>query len=258
MQNRYVGDIGDYLKLGILRALLRGYRLAVAWWLFPTENHNRDGRHIGYLDRPDLWRHFDPSLFDTLRSIISSGRRSVRALETADILPGATFASEFISTGGAAARRQHTRRELLDAVQRKFEGADLLFLDPDNGLEPLGFRSTAHKSGKSIMISELHQLARPGRCLIVYHHHTRRAGGHHAEMQHWADRLRASEFATVDALRASPFSPRVYFLLNAPALIRQRAEQIAMDWQDCITWHPSLRDRSADPLSAPASRACPC
>ena len=60
MQNRYVGDIGDYLKLGILRALSPGYHLGVAWWLFPDEAHNRDGRHIGYLDRPDSWRHFDP------------------------------------------------------------------------------------------------------------------------------------------------------------------------------------------------------
>ena len=37
MQNRYVGDIGDYLKLGILRALSPGYHLGVAWWLFPDE-----------------------------------------------------------------------------------------------------------------------------------------------------------------------------------------------------------------------------
>jgi hypothetical protein len=60
MQNRYVGDIGNYLKLGILRALSPGHRLGVAWWLYPDESHNRDGRHIGYLQRSDRWRHFDP------------------------------------------------------------------------------------------------------------------------------------------------------------------------------------------------------
>jgi hypothetical protein len=118
------------------------------------------------------------------------------------------------------------------------ERADVLFLDPDNGLEPAGFRPTAAKSGKSIKISEIRQLAATGRCLIVYHHQSRRKGGHDAEMQHWANRLRASGFATVDVLRARPFSPRVYFLLDAPPLVRQRAKQIAMDWQDCITWHP--------------------
>jgi hypothetical protein len=217
MQNRYVGDIGDYLKLGILRALSPGYHLGVAWWLFPDEAHNRDGRYIGYLDRPDQWRHFDPDLFDTLRGIVSSGRRSVRELEAANILPGATFASEFVPAGGPPTQRGQARREWLEAVQRKFEGTDLLFLDPDNGLEPAGFHPTTAKSRKSIMISEVHQLARTGRCLIVYHHHTRRAGGHHAEMQHWADRLRASGFATVDALRARPFSRRVYFLLGRSA-----------------------------------------
>jgi hypothetical protein len=52
VQNRYVGDIGDYLKLGILRALSPGYHLGVAWWLFPDEGHNGDGRHISYLSRP--------------------------------------------------------------------------------------------------------------------------------------------------------------------------------------------------------------
>ena len=168
MQNRYVGDIGDYLKLGILRALSPGYHLGVAWWLFPDEAHNRNGRHIGYLSHPDQWRHFDPELFDTLREIVSSGRTSVRELEAADILPGATFASEFIPTGGAKTRGQQARREWPEAVRRKLERSDLLFLDPDNGLEPAGFHPTAAKSGKSIMISEIHQFARSGRCLIVY------------------------------------------------------------------------------------------
>ena len=243
MQGRYVGDIGHYLKLSILRALSPGYHLGVAWWLFPDEAHNRDGRHIGYLDRPDVWRHFDPKLFDTLRGMVSSGQRSVGELEAANILPGATFASEFIPTGGGPiAQRLRARRDWLEEIRRKLGPTDLLFLDPDNGLEPDGFHPTAAKSDKSIMISELHQLARPGRCLIVYHHHIRRAGGHHAEMQHLADRLGASGFASVDALRARSFSPRVYFLLDAPALIRQRAEQIAVDWQDCITWHLGGRE----------------
>jgi hypothetical protein len=73
MQNRYVGDIGDYLKLGILRALSPGYRLGIAWWLYPDESHNRVGRHIGYLHRPALWRHYDQKLFVALAQIVSTG-----------------------------------------------------------------------------------------------------------------------------------------------------------------------------------------
>ena len=238
MQNRYVGDIGDYLKLGILRALSPGYHLGVAWWLFPDETHNEDGRHISYLSRPDQWRHFDPDLFDALRRIVSSGQRNVHALEMAGVLPAATFASEFIPTGAPVALRVQARSDWLDSVKRNLDAADLLFIDPDNGLEPTGYRPSAVKSGKSITLRELRSLVRPERPLIVYHHQSRRSGGHHVEMQYWADRLRASGFATVDALRARPFSPRLYFLLDALPLIRQRAEQIAVDWRGCVTWHP--------------------
>jgi hypothetical protein len=95
-----------------------------------------------------------------------------------------------------------------------------VFVDPDNGLEPAGFGHGSAKAGKSVTLDELRLLARPGRCLIVYHHHTRRAGGHHAEIEYWGNRLREAGFTTVDALRARPFSPGVFFLLDAPANVR--------------------------------------
>ena len=111
MQNRYVGDIGDYLKLGILRALPPGHRLGVAWWLYPDENHNRDGRHIGYLQQPVRWRRFDPELFNALTKIVASNRRDVCALEEANLLPDALFAGEMIPTNTLASQRGQVRHE---------------------------------------------------------------------------------------------------------------------------------------------------
>ena len=248
MQNRYVGDIGDYVKLAILRALSPGYRLGIAWWLFPDENHNRDGCHISYLNRPEVWWHFDPQLFDTLDEIVSAGQRYVRSLERANVLPGAIFASDVIPLDGPIPRRKQDWMEWLGNVQRVLEEADLVFVDPDNGLEPARYNHGSVKSGKSVRLSEVRALARSGRCLIIYHHHTRRKGGHHSEIEHWADRLRKGGFRTVDALRARPVSPRVFFLLDAPAEIRRRAEQIAADWKGLITWHP-------DPKESEHSRA---
>lgn len=69
MQNRYVADIGDYVKLAILRALAPGRRLGVVWWLFPNENHNADGGHRDYIKQRDRWKHFDPVLFEALSNI---------------------------------------------------------------------------------------------------------------------------------------------------------------------------------------------
>jgi hypothetical protein len=72
-RTRYAGDMGDYLKLSMLRDLSPGYRLGMAW-LFPDEAHNGDGRHVDCLNRFHQWRHFDPDLFDALRAIVASGQ----------------------------------------------------------------------------------------------------------------------------------------------------------------------------------------
>jgi len=81
MQNRYVGDVGDYVKLSILRGLSGERRIGIAWWLFPDESHNRDGRHLGYLDQDKQWRAYDPPLFDALLAIRKEKRRDIRSLE---------------------------------------------------------------------------------------------------------------------------------------------------------------------------------
>lgn len=241
-----VGDIGDYVKLGILRALAPGYRLGVAWWLYPDENHNEDGRHTGYLNHPERWRHLDPDLFDTIHRIVVSNQRHVGALETAGILPGAIFANEMIPISGLLRGRRLGRQQWFARVKQTVANADLVFLDPDNGLEPAGFRLASAKAEKSITVAELRDLSRPGRCLIVYHHQTRRPGGHHAEIGHWAGRVRNCGLAaTVDALRAKPSSPRVFFVLDAPDGVRHRAMQLAERWQGLISWHPDYGAGSA-------------
>ena len=61
--------------------------------------------------------------------------------------------------------------------------------------------------------------------------------------EHWADRLRGRGFSTVDAFRARPYSPRVFFLLDAPADVRQRAEYIGDCWNGMITWHPGTAEQ---------------
>ncbi len=49
MQNRYTGDIGDFGKLGLLRALrASGLSIGVNWYLVPDEGHNNDGKHTKY------------------------------------------------------------------------------------------------------------------------------------------------------------------------------------------------------------------
>ena len=49
MQDRYVGDIGDFVKYGLLRAIRGEKSLGVVWYLRPNDGPVGDGRHTAYL-----------------------------------------------------------------------------------------------------------------------------------------------------------------------------------------------------------------
>lgn len=110
MQNRYAGDIGDFAKLGLLRALSANLRLGFAWYLYPDEGHNEDGRHIAYLDEPMAWKGLDPELFASFGNIVRSGDRTVAAIERANLFDEATFHSALLFSETASAEKGHTDR----------------------------------------------------------------------------------------------------------------------------------------------------
>ncbi len=243
LQDRYAGDVGDFVKFALLRRLAEGRRVGVLWWLYPDEQHNADGKHVSYLTKPLLWRSRDPALFDALDELVTSGRRHVAALEAAQLLPGATYHRTPVPTIGTSAMRGVARGAWFDEARKAVTDCDLVFIDPDNGLETANFAPGGSRAGKSVSLAELQALRKPGRTLVVYHHQTRMAGGHAFELEHWGRRLGELGFE-VDALRASAFSARAFFLLDATTIIRDRAEALAREWGDQLTWHPALSHRS--------------
>ncbi len=73
MKNQYFGDINDFKKYGILRALSDGgkIKIGVCWMLTP-DNDKNEGKFISYIDKPNKWRKFDPALFDSLSYALKS------------------------------------------------------------------------------------------------------------------------------------------------------------------------------------------
>lgn len=111
MQNRYVGDIGDFGKYHLLKSLCmgdnneHGLSLGVVWYLVPDENHNDDGKHIRYLEQTNSnltrFRKGDPALYDSLSKIIKAGRRNVSLIRESKVLPENTvFYEEPLSFEG--------------------------------------------------------------------------------------------------------------------------------------------------------------
>ena len=112
MRDRYVGDIGDFAKYGLLRAIGKGKRLGVVWYLCADleVGNTGDGHHIAYLQRPDDWRHLDPDLFDTLKNLIDEKRRSVAEIAKSRLLGSADFADEPVEVTQIAVRERESWR----------------------------------------------------------------------------------------------------------------------------------------------------
>jgi hypothetical protein len=242
MQNRYVGDIGDYIKLSLLRSLSVGRALGVAWWLVPNEGHNSDGHHISYLSDEARWKSFDPFVFDKLREIMLRGDRSVTALQQSGVLPSeAIYFDIEVPCSARWQERADARKKWFAELGASLDSSRMVFLDPDNGIGPARFRVTGKNAVKSVSVDEILKLKRPGRVLVVYHHQTRMKGGHSNELHHFAKKLRQLDVTRVDALRAKAYSPRAFFIIDGDEMVRERAEAFAVRWRPHVSWHPNLQ-----------------
>ncbi len=233
MQDRYAGDVGDFVKLGLLRALSAGRRLGVAWYRFPDEDHNSDGRHISYLEQSDRYEPLDPPLFRHLRNVVKDTRSIASLLP---VLGGAMSSDESLDLASVAPRqRRDWRRAWFSRVMEHLSDCDLVFADPDNGVVDDGdWRKGSAKFGKQMPLAEVRGLAR-GRCAVIYHHNTRRPGGHDAEVDHW---LREIDMPGL-AVRATAYSPRTFFVLNPDDQMEERIRAFCETWRDLrVRLHP--------------------
>lgn len=227
MQNRYVGDIGDYAKYALLRAIGREHQLGVAWYLYPDEGHNADGKHTSYLDAPAQWRDLDPDLFDGLKSLVSQDQRCVDSIERAQLLPSGQFHSRVLSSDlRTYGERAAWRQQWFEHVLSDLGECNFVFADPDNGLcGDERFRAGRRKDWKRLPISEARALAE-GRTAVIYHHNSRWPGGHEAEIRHWMSELGEGTMA----LKWSAYGSRTFFVMNAPADMQGRLNAFAADW----------------------------
>jgi hypothetical protein len=252
MQDRYAGDVGDFLNFGLLRWLIGDgpLRLGVVWYLVPDESHNGDGKHIGYLDPSSVLggtlRPLDPDLYDRLSDIVVTGRRSVAALDGAGVLPVGTvthaapltFAG--LASGDRAARVDRRARWLADALAAT-QGADVVFVDPDNGLRRDDHATGAYRNRaeKHAYLSEIGSLLARGQSVVAYHHADRSAPVEvqaQRRMDEIADQLGATPLGAVRARRGST---RLFLVIpdaaHRPALSARLAALDESSWARELT-----------------------
>ena len=239
MQDRYTGDIGDFVKYGLLRAIRGRKRLGVAWYLHPDDGPDGNGQHVDYLRQDVRWRRLDSELFDCLKRMVDAGDRSVGAVQAAGVLGGTAFAAEPLDIGRVPVRdRERWRREWFERVRSRLSDCDIVFADPDNGLFPDDrFRPTHRESAKRMRLAEATALA-AGRAAVIYHHNTRRQGGHAQEIRWWMDQLPGC----TSAFYWRRWSNRTFFIVNADDEIECGLQRFVQRWGD----HGQLLRREGD------------
>ncbi|MCH8270536.1 MAG: hypothetical protein IH985_04910 [Planctomycetes bacterium] len=194
MQDRYVGDVGDFGKYGLLRALSatgksrRTLTLGIVWYLAPEEDHNDDGKHTSYVrhhsaENLHVYRSCDPDLYDGIWGIFERDKRSVASVQDSELLPeGTEFHDERLSFDGMHAYgpqareiRLAYRAAWLSRGLDRTRGCTLVFFDPDNGLE---VKVGAHtkKGPKYTYYDELVPFYERGQSLVIYQHIHRKRG----------------------------------------------------------------------------------
>lgn len=235
MQDRYAGDVGDFGKYGLLRALCRedmhGARLqlGVVWYFVRDETHNFDGKHVGYLDpsRESLYRACDPDLYARMRLLID-GVRSVQAIEQSGALPAGTayFSEPLLLDYETPAARPALREQWLRRAAEATSDADVVFLDPDNGLKVSSVGSSSNKAAKHVLMGDLDILVKPHQSLVAYHHLGRRK--HADEISFRLDTLKKQwPDRTPFGLRFRRGTSRAYLIAPSPdheEILRRRAQ----------------------------------
>lgn len=170
MKHQYFGDINDYRKYGLLRLLMltSDLQAGVCWMLTDNDGGN-EGNLRDYLTDRDGYRRYDPPLFDFLNGCAVRENdplvnRSVLKLHGEQILPRTTYFARGL------ADNLDDRDQYFAEVLREFRDRDLIFFDPDTGLENQQLARGNAGSSKYLYFSELVDTFRQEHSLLVYQH----------------------------------------------------------------------------------------
>lgn len=169
MKDQYVGDINDYRKYALLRALSSGgaNRIGVCWMLSPSDGRT-DGGKLAYLQQPERHRHIDPELFDILaHAAAEPDRRRLATIENSETIPSAVYHNDLLPD------ELVDRQAFMGRCAYEFRDVDLIFFDPDNGLEVSSLPKGRKNSSKYLYLDEVAAFYASGKSMLIYQHFPR-------------------------------------------------------------------------------------
>ena len=205
MKNQYFGDVNDYLKYSLLRAIAGGPTTPLLiCWMLTADDGKSDGSLTQYLTQPDRFRAVDPPLFDALLVALENGQRTVEIIERLDLIPGASYHSQVLTDSA------ESRTTYLEALWSLAPAHEAVFFDPDNGFAPASIPLGRRNSSKYLYWDEFAVAIEEGLSTIVYQHFPRVVRD-----DFLADVMaRMRDIAPAHSISAL-YSPRVAYLIAA-------------------------------------------
>ena len=135
--------------------------------LTPNDDTKQGGK-IGYLRRPRQNIHMiDPILFNTLHhQVIIEEKRCVSKAIEGNIIPSATYFEAPYITNSESERMKY----YIDCINT-LRDSDIIFFDPDNGLEVDSCPKGSSGSSKYLYYDDLNNIYSAGYSIIVFQHH---------------------------------------------------------------------------------------
>lgn len=224
MKDQYFGDFGDYQKISLLKKLKQTGLRITTHWMKTADDGSTDGKHITYLGKPDLWRIYEPDIFDFLADKISISPRSLAHIEKSIPCEGIDFINDHIEN-------QDIRKKINENILQS--KADIIFFDPDNGIE---VASTNKKNiHKYITWDEISKIFNSGKSILVYQHFPR--SNRNIFIQ---DKLKEIKDRIDNSVFALQVKHSVYFFIfhkKHEHGIRQSLKKFSIAWKDLAKLH---------------------
>jgi len=221
MKNQYFGDINDYRKYGVLRILsMSRIKIGICWMLTKDDVNKKDGQITSYNNLID----YDHELHEKLDKVLSGQYpRQVSQVPSLGILPDTLFFSDVLDDN------IECRKAYFEKMLSLFSGVDLIFFDPDNGLEVNSTKYGAIDSSKFLYWCEVKEAYEWGHSLLIYQHFPRIE--HYNYINKRCEEIRTH--INIDQVYVLKTSTVVYFLIPQKAhddRLRLALEKIEERW----------------------------
>lgn len=169
MKDQYFGDVNDYRKYGLLRAVAKVCQFSVGiCWMLTEQDGSQDGEFRKYLHEPSKWQHYDPELHKYLQRLVEPNtQRSVSLAQRWNLIPNATYFDRLLTD------HRDERRVFFEDAWEQLAKCPIIFFDPDNGLEVKSKLIGNKDSCKYLYWNEVEETFANGHSIIIYQHFPR-------------------------------------------------------------------------------------